>query len=257
MGFFNDLYAMAKEFRPSEAIGSSSNRHVSIKGTGNVVVVNGKVVSGNSGKKGTYLVDEIIAVEHPFTSISATTKCSDVVLSPSKNGEAAVKVIGRADTTDVDELVSVNVSGSTLIIDADCHGNSGCLTIYVDVPAVEYDCIKMTSMSGDISCAVRLACSSAKLETASGDILSKLDAYLLSAVAKSGDISLSVNVEDDMVVSANTMSGDIDLTASGSFNPNIEAHTMSGDVINRLNARTGSHVLSANLSTMSGDISIR
>lgn len=258
MGILKDLFGTAKDSHPRGASKNTCSSTVSVKGSGNVVVVNGKVYTGDDAAGDARLVDETRDVSEELDSVEIRVRACDVSASLSDDGKAHVRFVGDADRFGVDMKVlnrclQIRSVGNGIVFTR--HQPS----IYVNLPDKEYTRFSAVSASGDID--VRgISAEYFEISSASGDVEMSGASFAHAEMdTKSGDIDVSFESRAKSAISCKSMSGDVDVTVRGAGSSKVSVSTMSGDVSNMLqnNPNKPGNTVSIDVSTMSGDISIR
>ena len=208
----------------------------------------------------TPLVTKNYPVTGTFTDISITGYYEDIYLRPSRDGTVSVT------TRDAESVThTVSVANGVLSISRPEPDSTGDRLFFHDsdpelilyLPAGDYGALSVSTMSGDVQTASRLAFSAANFTTISGDVelyssvsgnveLRCPTAGAVQAVTTSGDVELNDSYVQSL--SVESTSGDVDLersTAAGA----VEISTVSGEI-----SLERSDAASLTLSTTSGEI---
>ncbi len=114
----------------------------------------------------------------------------------------------------------------------------------------------ITSTSGDVEIEGRI--DQLGVNTISGDIDVRADVKNMTFKAVSGDVDLQFDSEEIRDVNGNTISGDIDIDLPDGIGViAINTQTRTGDVTTRHHTNGVGPMVSGNVSSMSGDITIR
>lgn len=200
----------------------------------------------------TPLVTKNYPVTGTFTDISITGYYEDIYLRPSRDGTVSVT------TRDAESVThTVSVANGVLSISRPEPDSTGDRLFFHDsdpelilyLPAGDYGALSVSTMSGDVQTASRLAFSAANFTTISGDVelYSSVSGNIVCNTT-SGDIELRCPTAG--AVQVVTTSGDVEL--NDSYVQSLSVESTSGDVDLERSTAAGA----VEISTVSGEISL-
>lgn len=160
-------------------------------------------------------------------------------------------MLAEMNVTTTSGDINVELDEDEQLGNVEIHTTSG------DVEATLY-ANKMTvaSTSGDVEIDGHVEHLS--VNTISGDIDIRADVASISFKAISGDVDMEFNSDEIREIYGSTISGDIDIDLPSGFGTiGIRTNTRSGDVTTRYHANGVGPVVKGEVTSMSGDITIR
>ena len=169
------------------------------------------------------------------------------------SGDIHVEDVGLTDLSVTSTSGDINVS-----LDEDQHVERiDMRTTSGDMEISAFaDRMDITSTSGDVEVEGRV--NDLTVNTISGDIDVRADVVYMHFKAISGDVDMAFESDEIREVRGSTISGDIDIDLpEGIGTMAIQTQTRSGDVTTRCHTNGVGPTVNGNVSSMSGDITIR
>lgn len=169
------------------------------------------------------------------------------------SGDVSIENAAMADMniTSTSGDITIDLDKEESLARAEIRTTSG------DIEATLYaQELMVCSTSGDVE--IDGSVSKVNVSTISGDIDVRADAEHIAFKAVSGDVDIEIDNEEIREIIGNTISGDIDIDLpSGLGVMGIQTHTRSGDVTTRYRANGVGPTVTGEVTSMSGDITIR
>ena len=252
--------------RLSSASGNArhaANVHVDRSGRGAHIYVNGDEVSMEDSASVMEILGRVLGqvfggMKRAMTSCDTVTIAVPVHAIPhvrmtTTSGDVSVRGVELAemDVTTTSGDLEFNLPMEAPIDRLNARSTSG------DVDACGFfRQLMLSSTSGDVEVSGRVQ--TAVVNTISGDIDVHADVERVEFKAISGDVDIAPETEQIRDISGSTISGDIDIDLpQGVGGMAINTHTRSGDVTTRYATANYGPTVSGNVSSMSGDITIR
>ena len=169
------------------------------------------------------------------------------------SGDIHVEDVGLTDlrVTSTSGDINVSLDEEKHIERIDMHTTSGDMEV-----SAFADRMDITSTSGDVE--VKGRANDLTVNTISGDIDVRADVVYMHFKAISGDADMAFESDEIREVRGSTISGDIDIDLpEGIGTMAIQTQTRSGDVTTRCHTNGVGPTVNGNVSSMSGDITIR
>ena len=169
------------------------------------------------------------------------------------SGDIHVEDVGLTDlsVTSTSGDINVSLDEEKHIERIDMHTTSGDMEV-----SAFADRMDITSTSGDVEVEGRV--NDLTVNTISGDIDVRADVVYMHFKAISGDVDMAFESDEIREVRGSTISGDIDIDLpEGIGTMAIQTQTRSGDATTRCHTNGVGPTVNGNVSSMSGDITIR
>lgn len=222
-----------------------------------LVINNGRIVNGGTTKSQKF--DETkseasknvkkITIISTFCDVDVSSVSSSSKIEAHLHGEAVLDGKLTFDVTMVNHELKIEVKST-----GNCFG--GNLSLDVSIPKKTFDVLCVKGTSADITLNEGISVDYLMVNTTSGDLETRscFSSCLISTM--SGDVDLLVDASQNITAKISTMSGDVSAEFNNIRHIEASTSTMSGKVKNR-NKATGRYNAVLDVSTMSGDISIR
>lgn len=233
------------------------NINGSIFSGSNVVIVNGRVVSGGGNVKTQKFDERKLEDCSNIDKIVIDTTVGDVNVSVSNSSMVEAHFYGEAN---VDKNIEFDVQvvnrelRITIYFTGNCYSNN--LKLDITIPKKTFKVIFAKSLSGDITLNEGVSTGYIKVKIQSGDLDTKATVNDVSVSTMSGDVNLYIDATQDINVDVSTMSGDVLVEFNNIAHINLSTSSMSGDIKNYHKEGKG-YMADVNISTMSGDIRVR
>ncbi len=238
------------------SFGENSNV-VMIKGDNNVVV-NGRILSGNS-KRQLRRVDEKKLVDaEGIEKITIDSSVFDINLYVSKDSSKIQAHCYGEVNIDGDVELQTYVAKDEVKIEVIMNGNcyAGQLKFEVIIPDKTFKRIRTKSICANVKIEEDVSAQTIEAETTSGNIDTQATFSNASLETISGNISCYIDATGDIRAKFSSVSGNVLLELANLKKVNLSARSVSGNVQNLYREEDG-YSAEVKVTTVSGDVRIK
>ena len=218
----------------------------------NATITGGRIIHERGN-----LIDELKSKKADnIEKISIDSDVIDVKISLSNSSIVEAHLYGQANINgciNFDVYIVKNELRVILNIEGTCYGT---LKLDITVPPKIFKKIKLNSISADITLNEGVSTEYIEMETQSGDIQTNATFAKAYVSTISGDVKAYINAKEKISAEISTISGDVLTKLKNVGKIKLSTRSLSGDI--KRNHKKGiGHSASINISTTSGDITVR
>lgn len=231
-----------------------------IIGSGNnVVMVNGRIVSGNGMFGNSQKFDEKKSLQADGINRIIVKSDSNVIVTASNTNVIEAHFYGEAI---VDGKLTLNIDQNSreVVVTLDIDSNIICnnhLTLTVDIPARMFEMLSGTSHSGELVVKNDVSAKKILLETHNGNVESAGNFVELSATTHNGDIDVYVDAKNNVKIEAHSHNGDVSVDLQNIATSNISMSTKNGNKRNRFCGHKGGYIAYGRAMSHNGNVVIK
>ena len=224
----------------------------------NVTIVNGRSISSGGTSKARKFDERKAADCGNIKKIAINSMFFDVNVSVSKSSKVEAHFYGEADMDGEIEF-DVQVVDHELRITLDFTGNyfNGNPKLDVTIPQRTFQVISARSLSANITLNEGVSTNYLKVIVQTGNLETRATANNVSISTSSGNVELCIDATQNINVEIFTMSGDVSAEFNNIGHMNLATKSMTSGDVRNLHKESSGYTADVDISTMSGNITIR
>lgn len=221
-------------------------------------IIGGLVINGGGTGKQKRFDNRKSEDARNIEKITINSAVADINVTVSNSSKVESHFYGNAQT-DGEIIFDVCMVNYELKITLKFIGNfyNGDLKLDVTVPRKIFKVITAITSSADVTLGEGVSADYIKVKTKSGDLEACAAVNNISVSTVSGDVELDINATKDISIEISTVSGDVSTKFNNVKHIELSASSRSGDIRNYCHKGRTGHTANVDISTLSGDISIK
>lgn len=233
---------------------------VNIIGNGNnVVMVNGRIVSGNVMLGNSQKFNEKRSLQIDGVNRVAIKSDSRVIVTASDTNIIEADFHGEAIVDEKPKLDIVR-NGREVVVTLDIDSNSissSDLTLNVNIPMQMFDTLSIASYNGKVVVKNHVSAKHISLQTYNGDVESDADFSEISAITYNGNVFMGVEAKNNVKIEASSHNGNVFVELRNIAISNIIMSTRNGNTRNRFRECSEGYTAYGKASTYNGNVIIK